>query len=392
MTALPARLDMRGLTTGPSQLWGSIRLVPLLRAQPVSGLRLDARIGGADVTVVALGPRLSYLSYIPHGYVATWHDDDAAVAAYGTQIRDPQRRVTTPSGMRLSFQRRMARKVAKNRLRFLPLHLAVEGYLSLHFGGPELAWAEWSQRAIRRGLSPRVEESYRGDQIAGLADALRVFEIHRGQCGVLLYVADALASAFVVPHPDDYRALHPTLILDLFGELIHQYGLMTLPVSDYQPRLAADRVSSLADLRAEVGRHRAGWEEFHDSLMMAPLLTPAYHCDTVQRLGPFSLWRFRPPFDRVGESHIGEAISDADGRLAYLKTFRLSDAQVRRGYLLTQLAAHDWQIDATAAALNTDARGLALRLDRAGFGYLIRQDMLDHYRAKARDQRRRSRT
>ncbi|MFF8376398.1 hypothetical protein ACF07V_09750 [Streptomyces sp. NPDC015661] len=35
----------------------------------------------------------------------------------------------------------------------------------------------------------------------GLGEALRVFELHPGQCGLLLYVTDALAAAFVVPHP-----------------------------------------------------------------------------------------------------------------------------------------------------------------------------------------------
>jgi hypothetical protein len=51
---------------------------------------------------------------------------------------------------------------------------------------------------------------------------LRVFEIHEGQCGVLVFVADHLASAFVVPHPEDYRLLHRTLIEDFYGELIFQ--------------------------------------------------------------------------------------------------------------------------------------------------------------------------
>src|SRR5690606_20382029 len=114
-----------------------------------------------------------------------------------------------PPRMPVRMTRRLARRPRGDRLRFLPLHLAVEGYLALHFGGPEIAWEEWSRRAVARGLSPRCEETYTGRQVRSLEDALRHFEIHPGQCGVMVYVADTLASAFVLPHPDDYRALHP---------------------------------------------------------------------------------------------------------------------------------------------------------------------------------------
>src|SRR4051812_370152 len=65
----------------------------------------------------------------------------------------PARGTTSPA---------MARRIDKDRLRFLPLHLALEGYLALSFGGPEIAWEEWSRRAIDNGLSPRAEEAYTG--------------------------------------------------------------------------------------------------------------------------------------------------------------------------------------------------------------------------------------
>lgn len=91
-------------------------------------------------------------------------------------------------------------------------------------------------RALRHGLSPRVEEAYTGAAVRGLEDALRIFEIHAGQCGVLVYVADALAVAFVVPHPADYRALHGTFVHDLYGELIYHYALLSMPVPDFRAR------------------------------------------------------------------------------------------------------------------------------------------------------------
>ena len=379
MAALePARLDLTGLTTRAAQVWGGVRLVPLTRDEPITGLRLHARVHGDEPGVVDVGRRTHYVSYIPHGFVATWSDDDTPVAAYGTQLGAADRE--RPHGMRLRLHRRMARRVERNRLRFLPLHLAVEGYLALHFGGPDVVWDEWSQRAVRRGLSPRVEEAYLGAEVAGLADALKHFEIHPGQCGVLVYVADAVAAAFVVPHPDDYRALHTTLVQDLYGELVHHYATLAAPAPRFDVRLPDD-VVSLADLRAEASRQQADWERFHDTTMADGLLGESYAMNRVYRMGDYTLSRFLPTFRPKRENHIGELITDRTGRTAYLKTFRLSEAQVRRGHLLTNLAAHHWHLAATATALGLTEQQLGLRLQAAGFGALLREDVLARYRA-----------
>ncbi|MBC6468292.1 hypothetical protein HKK74_22750 [Actinomadura alba] len=384
------RIDLAGLDTGPAQTWGSVRLVPLVREEPIAGLRLREQLYDEDVTVVGLNDGTSYVSYVPHAFVATWTDDGTPAAAYGTQLRHKESE-NAPRRMQVQYRRRMARRVDKNRLRFLPLHLALEGYLALHFGGPEIAWAEWSQRALRSGLSPRAEEAYTGADVRDLDDALRIFEIHPRQCGVLVYVADALAGAFVVPHPADYRALHATLVRDLYGELVYQYGLMTLPARDFTARVDDTTVRSLADLRAAAERQAAEWARFHDTVMAGTLLGgDSYAFDPVYRLGRYTLWRFLPSFSLHNDSHIGEAISDDRGRIAYLKSYRLSQGQTRRGYLLTRLAAHDWNLEATAAGLGTDTGGLALRLERAGFGHLLREDVLDHYRAEARGRRSRA--
>jgi hypothetical protein len=53
-----------------------------------------------------------------------------------------------------------------------------------------------------------------------------VFEICDRQVGVLLFVAESLASAFVVPTPEDYRQLHTSLLEDFYGELLYQYSLL----------------------------------------------------------------------------------------------------------------------------------------------------------------------
>ncbi|WP_262705988.1 MULTISPECIES: ARPP-2 domain-containing protein [Streptomyces] len=374
---------LTGLTALPSQVWGAIRLVPLVREEPITDLRLDDRLYGDDFAAVAVDRRTAYCSYIPHGYVANWTDDGTPASSYGTQLRqdaDGPRPACVP----LRLHRRMARRVDKNRVRFLPLHLALEGYLALHFGGPAVVWEEWSHRAVSRGLSPRVEQAYVGAEVEGLRDALRVFEIHPGQCGVVVYAADALTAAFVVPHPDDYRALHPSLILDLFGELIHHYATLYGPAPEFRARIRDGAVGSLAELRAEAARHQREWAEFHDHTMAGGLLDESYSLQRVRTMGPFALSRFLPPFHRNTEQHIGETITHEDGRLAYLKTFRLSEAQTRRGHLLTLLAAHDWHFGATADALGVSRDQLASRVEHAGFGALLRQDIRDHYRAAAR--------
>lgn len=375
--------DMRGLRTRPAQVWGGVRLVPLVRDEPVTDLRLHPRAYEDTAGVVDLGRREVYTAYVPHGFVAHWTRDGTPAAAYGTQLSDGGEALP-PTRMQLRAHRRMARREARNRLRFLPLHLALEGYLALHFGGPTLAWQEWSQRALRQGLSPRVEEAYTGAEVRGLSDALRVFEIHPGQCGVLVYVADALAAAFVVPHPDDYRTLHPTLVRDLYGELIHHYATYQRELPDFHACIVADGIDDLAGLRAAADAQEEEWAAFHDTTMASGLLAAERTVQTVYRMGRFTLSRFLPLFRPKEENHIGETITDTEGRLAYLKTFRLSEAQIRRGHLLDELAAHHWQMKATAAALGTDEPGLAGRLEAAGFGYLLRQDVMDHYRATTR--------
>ncbi|MBB4919670.1 ARPP-2 domain-containing protein [Streptosporangium saharense] len=377
-------LTLTGLSTRPAQVWGGVRLVPLVRQEPIEDLRLDARIYDADLGVVQVDARSVYSSYIPHGFVADWTRDGTPAAAYGTQLRGAAERDRPPSRAPLRFHRRMARRTDRNRLRFLPLHLALEGYLSLHFGGPEIAWEEWSRRAIDRGLSPRVEEAYVGAQVRGLGDALRVFEIHPGQCGVVVHVADTLAAVFVVPHPDDYRALHSTLVHDLYGELIHHHATYGMPVADFRPRAVGASVRSLAELRAWAREQREGWAAFHDRVMADGLLGADYTYQRVHTMGRYRLSRFLPSFERQRENHIGELITDDTGRLVYLKTFRLSENQVRRGHLLTRLAACGWNLAETAAALDVTERQLALRIEAVGFGHLLRQDVLDRYRAQAR--------
>jgi len=377
--------ELRGLELAPSQVWGGIRIVPLLRREIREDLRLAKRSYDEDLMVVSLdgeliAPGVKYLSYVPHGLVVSWSADGTAAAAYGTQFesRDGKRFGKGPCTVRVAH--RMARREDKNRLRFLPLHLAMEGFLALHFGGPEVAWSEYSRRATTTGLDPRTEQSVPGWWIHGLEDALRVFEIHERQVGVLLFVAEALASAFVVPHPDDYRALHRTLLEDFYGTLLFHYGLHAT-ASRMEATIDERNVSSLADLRRELGKMRAEWGTFHAE-MATGLFGKKLRSERIYRAGPFQLQRFATDLNPSEENHIGEAMVRETGELEYLKTFRLSAAQTRRAFLLSQLASQNWNLDATAVLLRQSKDELVRRLEKAGFGYLLKEHVLQAARRR----------
>jgi hypothetical protein len=379
-------LSLGSLELAPAQVCGGIRIVPLLRRGAPGDLRLLARRYDDQAMVVSLdgeplAPGIKYISYVPHGLVMRWTDDGAPVAAFGTGLGVRDGKQFKGCGVSVRVAHRMVRREDKHQLRFLPMHLAMEGYLAHHFNGPDIAWAEYSKRGIRRGLDPRAEDAVPGSAILGLEDALRVFEIHRDQVGVLLFVADALASVMVVSHPDDYRALHRTLLEDFYGELMYQYALY----ASEQPISTSidDRgVSTLAELRGALQNMRGEWAAFHGS-MAAGLLGTEARVENVYIAGKFRLQRFMPELDPAGENHIGERILRDDGTLEYLKTYRLSAAQTKRAYLLSVLAKNNWNLDATAASFGQAKNDLLIRIDKAGFGYLI----ADHVLAAARKRR-----
>ena len=45
--------------------------------------------------------------------------------------------------------------------------VALEGYLALHFGGPSVAWSEYSREALRRGLTTVVQPTMGKGRRAG---------------------------------------------------------------------------------------------------------------------------------------------------------------------------------------------------------------------------------
>lgn len=360
-------LKLHGLVAAPSQVWGSVRLVPLIRARVREDLRVDRRVYDA-VGVVKAAHNRTYISYIPHGLVFRWSTDGTPAAALGSWIGKPEGQVFG-KGSPVRLLDRMVRREGDKALRLLPLHTAMEGFLSLGFAGPDVAWKEYGQKVLRFGFSPRVETAVPGAAIMDLSDALRIFEIHEDQCGVLLFVGDALASAMVLPHPADYRLLHRTMLQDFYGELLWQYGQLYREAPRWSVTLD-DRVDSFAALGEALQAATSAWAAF-DLSMAEGLLGRTLQAETVYTAGPFVLRRFLTGLVPGEENHLGELITAPDGELMVLRTYRLSEAQVKRGYLLSQLVEAEWNLEVLAKKLNCPVDELMRRVVNAGFGQIF---------------------
>lgn len=380
-SAVMKEVGLRGLRVAPAQVFGNFRLVPVLRDTVRGDLRLTPRKYSDDLAIVSLSgepmaPGIKYVSYIPHGMVMSW-DTQQVEAVVETRLDKPDGKPLKVGPFSVRVLHRMVKREGRNQLRMLPLHLAMEGFLALHFGGPEIAWHEYSREALSTGLSPRIEQSVPGWANAAFAQAMRMFEIHEQQVGVLIYRADVLLSAFIVAHPEDYRPLHRTLLEDFYGELLLQYGFLE-KVEPLGGHLDEGQVKSLKDLRSEVDRLRQDWSDFVQEVMGGGLLKTRVSSTPVYEAGPFTLERFITSLEPSAENHVGEMIIREDhGTLEYLKTYRLSAAQTKRAYLLKQLAAAGWNLEDAARNLRTTKPELLVRLHNAGFEHLLKPEVLE---------------
>jgi hypothetical protein len=374
---LPATLDQGRLAFGSPQTMGAIRLVPLLRRGAPGDLRIAEQRYETGVGVVRLAGRpeesgLAYMSYVPHGLVVS-HTSDGTLAALGTTLGKDKPRF-------VKLHHRMVKREepdgATQRFRTLPLHLAMEGFLALAFGGPEILWSDYSEHAARHGLSPRMETSVSGAYIQGLEDALRVFEIGDDQVGVMIFVADALASVFVLSHPDDYRRLHLSVLEDFFGELLANYAVLYPQVAFRTPDAAFAKATTIDDLERAVAEVRRETRE-EAALLTSGLFGKTVSAERVRSFSPFVLERFLPSFQLSEECHIGERIVQDDGTLEYMKTFRLSQAQIRRGHLLSTLARANWDLSAAAELFACTRDELVKRIVNADLGYLLKRHLVE---------------
>lgn len=367
-----APLDLRGLTPAPSQVCGTFRLVPLLRDRDCEDVRLvDAGWEPGNRFVID-GDRLSF-GFVPHAYHLDWG------VALGTQVlKDPKDR-----GRNWMVTHRARKRLSPGRLRFLPQHLAIEGLLSMHFNPPSIAWPELSEAFMRDGLGMRMEWFESGTAIPGFDTALRTFEIHPRQVGILVFVSDALAAAFVVPSPRDYRMLHPALLDSLYCDLMVAYALNqpTKWIVDPEPHF--EGANTVAELRAGLTSLRREWAQVTNEVLLGDLTHRGLRTETVYSLPGMRLERFVTSLELGAANHIGERIIRDDGEVLHLNTLRLTASQTRRAHLLSILGEHDWHLASAAEALGIDVPSVVARLEAQGFGYLINHNFREQA-AKAR--------
>ncbi len=373
------KIALKGLEIAPSQVWGAVRLVPLLRKQPRKDLRLFQQNYDSDLTIVSVKKDISYISYVPHGLVLTWEDGDKPIASLGGQLISQGKQINLGIA-KIQLLHRMVKREAKNALRMLPLHLAMEGFLTMFFNAPTIAWSDYSKRALSQGLSPRVEYAIGGRAIAKLENALRLFEIHEQQVGVLLFVSEVLASAFIVPTPQDYRVLHPSLLEDFYGETFYYHGLYGT-ASPLVSEVAEAKINSLADLELALQQIRHNWADFQ-GFMASDLLNRPIEAKRVYKAGSFSLQRFMTDLSLTDNNYIGETIIDDRGHLQYLKIYGLSKQQSKRAYLLQQLSEHHWHLESVAAARGQTLEQLVRHIEKLGFGYLINNCLRENFLKK----------
>lgn len=370
------QIALKGLEIAPSQVWGAVRLVPLLRKQPRKDLRLFKQNYDSDLTVVSVEKNINYISYIPHGLILTWEDGDKPVASMGGQLIS-QGKQANSDVTKIQLLHRMVKRETKNALRMLPLHLAMEGFLGMFFNAPTIAWRDYSKRALSQGLSPRVEYSIGGKAIAKLENALRLFEIHEHQVGVLLFVSEVLASAFIVPTPQDYRALHTSLLEDFYGETFYHHGLYGT-ASYLETKIADDEINSLEDLEQALQQMRNDWSDFQ-GFIASDLLNRSVEAKRVYQAGSFSLQRFMSDLSLTSNNYIGETIIDDLGHLQYLKIYGLSKIQTKRAYLLKQLSDRNWHLESVAEIRGNTLEQLVKHIEKLGFGYLINNRLREKF-------------
>ncbi len=367
-------LALQGLIAAPSQVCGALRLVPLIRARACGDVRLEKRELNS-LTEVKLEDDTSYWAFVPHGLVLN-ASDQSTESVTGGQLRKLDGK-TRPGWISSRVVERMVRRVDKDTLRFLPLHLALEGFLGLHFGGPNIKWPEYSRTALSAGLGFRSEFVSPGMSLYGFENALRTFEIHQNQVGVLIFVADQLAAASVFPSPADYRLLHSSLLEDFYGELIRRYALLYNRVGDLEPTIDTRQVKTLADLRAALEHSQKRWHEFTNEVMLSDILGRPAKRSTAYRFKELHLERFITDLELGHQNHIGEMLTRADGEVLYLKTFLLSSDQSRKARLLTQLAVNDWHLERTAQALQKTLDELIFEFERLAFAYLLKPHVIE---------------
>ena len=357
-------LNLDHCQLGPAQVWGSLRWIPLLRADPRHDLRLSQRPHGRH-QVRSSYPQARYHSYMPQAMVVRWDADGQALATESTHLGQHG---TLAMG-------KLWKRQGPEQLAFLPQSLAIEGFLVRHFQGPDVAWLDY-QREVRRGsLGYRAERSLPGWFLKGLEEALRRFEWSEHQVGCALLLDEELIQVFLTPHPEDYACLHESLLQDAYPEFLVHYGYLRYSPEPLQLNAAlVHDWSSLCQAYTSALEQQRAYEQ----LRLDDLVGRLADLQTVYQLDDFRLARFVTSGDERG-GFAGETIYHSSGTLEYLKLFRLTRAQYRRYHLLSTLSQHQWNFLEAAPQLKVQGKeGVARCLVEADLGYLLNPGLYGH--------------
>jgi hypothetical protein len=360
------RLELSGLRPAPCQVWGQVRLLPLVgpsaegpRVHPLclggeAQVRLSGRPGGKG---------LLYSSFIPSGFVFA-RSSEEALAASELWVGE---RGEAPGGATIN----RLRQEKGGAMRILPLHSAVEGLLARRFRGSDVARKGWSAAFLRSGLSPRSESFIPARAIPDLEEALRHFELLPEQRGMLLFAGELLVSAVVLPHCEDYAELHLQLLQDHVPQVFLLWSLHQLETAPGILSLRAEAVVDLDSLAAELERGRVDWAQTVEQGLASGLIGRNVQMEELRVFRGAQLCRFLTGLDPQVEQHVGELMREPGGRLLYLKTLHLGRDQVERAAFIELLAEEGWSLPAIRARLGLDGAELRQRFARLGLAWML---------------------
>jgi hypothetical protein len=371
MASTPLKIDdfsLEGVEIAPPQVFGHIRLVPLIRTQ----FRTDLRI--ATYPRTHQGDYKSPTGYLPHSMVLAWGEKGVAETCWGTQLiqLDPES-VGAYDEIRRSELPYFKGNVADmGHLNMIGWNLALEGLLALYQRSPDWLWPEYARDVQRLGSWARLDLGYHGSEIHGLMESLRMVERCTNQCGMILFVANTLTSLCLTSHPDDYQQIHHGLVMESYGELIRHYSRYPSWEDDEAPIICPEKVHSLEDLEREVELLRSYWSDL--SLWMGQeLFHKKLRTDRVAHLGKFRLLRFATEWEINGGNFVGEMIHDSTKNIQFLKAYRLSRVQTERAIVMEKLIKCHWDLNQTARVLELkNKEALCKRMTKLGLGYLLR--------------------
>lgn len=386
-------LGLSSFLTAPPQSFGAMTLIPVLRKDPSSDLRIKTLLGAQqEEAPKEEGGKSARYAYVPHGLIIDWTEDGSPVVAFGTQIflegESSARKAPEMRAVNLVHAHVGGR--AQNNPRFAPMELTMEGFVSFLFGANRETWREYAEEILQGEVIPRWEWSTRGRPHPALEDAFRAFEIHEEQTGILLFIEEEFASAFITPHPEDYRVLHHTLLEDVYGGALVRFGRRLSTSDAFSIEAPGETIRSLEQMRISLKSAKARWSVLRNQAPHKSFERQVF-LGASEKVGPFTRRSFMSALSMQTEGVLGEVIQRDSGRVEYVKTYRLSKGEAQRTYFVESLARNNWNLKATASSLGISEAQLASRLQRAGFSYLLKDKVLNSLRKEALGGKRRRR-